>query len=238
VDSTHHPPKLTILVVDDEAALRSFAGLLLQDLGYSALLAESGRRAVQLLLQDPEAVAAVLLDMTMPGMTPEETFRHLREICPDLPVVILSGDLETAVRERFSAGTIAGFVAKPYTEIDLETGLAEALSQRRGVERCLPASAEFKLARLPQEELDKMKDDYLATCHLDLVRMAGMLKSRDFDALETMGHSLKGSGGCFGLPQLTQLGRALEDHAKALDAVSCGKQLEALKQYLAVFLPG
>ena len=50
-----------------------------------------------------------------------------------------------------------------------------------------------------------------------------------------MGHSLKGSGGCFGLPALTDLGRALEISAQAGDAVACGRQLHSLQQQLDQF---
>jgi CheY-like chemotaxis protein len=221
------PP--TILVVDDEPALRSFAEALLEDLGYAALLAEHGRAAVQALLQEPESVAAVLLDMTMPGLSPEETFRLMREIRPDLPVIILSGDLESVVRERFPPGTIAAFVQKPYTDEELQIALAETLAQRAASP--VPP-AEFKLVRLSEDEVAGMRQDYLATCRLDLLRMNAMLAAQDFLALQVMGHTLKGSGGCFGLSNLTQLGNALEDSAKAGNAAACGEQIEALRGFL------
>jgi len=225
------PPTIppTILVVDDEPALRSFAEALLEDLGYSARLAEHGRAAVQVLLQDPESVAAVLLDMTMPGLSPEETFRLMRDIRPDLPVIILSGDLESVVRERFPAGTIAAFVQKPYTDQELETALSDTLAQRAASP--LPP-AQFKLVRLSEDEIDGMRQDYLAACRLDLARMNALLASHDFLALQVMGHTLKGSGGCFGLSNLTQLGNALEDSAKSANAAACGEQIEALKGFL------
>jgi CheY-like chemotaxis protein len=225
------PP--TILVVDDEPALRSFAEALLEDLGYAALLAENGRAAVQALLQDPEAVAAVLLDMTMPGLSPEETFRLMREIRPDLPVIILSGDLESVVREHFPPGTIAAFVQKPYTDVELETALSETLT--RHASSPIPP-AQFKLVRLSEDEIEFMRRDYLAACRLDLTRMNSMLAAQDFLGLQVMGHTLKGSGGCFGLSNLTQLGNALEDSAKASNAAACGEQIEVLRGFLGTGL--
>jgi CheY-like chemotaxis protein/HPt (histidine-containing phosphotransfer) domain-containing protein len=223
------PP--TILVVDDEPALRSFAEALLEDLGYSALLAENGRAAVQALLQDPDAVAAVLLDMTMPGLSPTETFRLMREIRPDLPVIILSGDLESTVREHFPAGTIAAFVQKPYTDVELETALTETLARHSSTSMPPPA---FKLVRLSDDEVDGMRQDYLAACRLDLARLETMLAAQDFLALQVMGHTLKGSGGCFGLSNLTQLGNALETSAKASDAAGCGEQIDTLRGFLGL----
>ena len=223
VQTDHHPPVLKILVVDDEAALRTFAAVLLEDLGYSALLAESGRAAVQCLLQEPDAVRAVLLDMTMPGMTPEETFRLLREIRPDLPVIILSGDLEATVRKRFAPGAITGYIQKPYSDLELAPVLERAIA--------LPA-APFKLERLSEDELATMGRDYLSKCRLDLAGMAASLDSHDFVSLQIAAHSLKGSAGCFGFSELTQIGKALEDYATASDAPSCGVQIDELRRYL------
>ena len=219
----HYPPVLNILVVDDEAALRTFAAALLEDLGYGALLAESGRGAVQRLLQDPDAVRAVLLDMTMPGMTSEETFRLLREIRPDLPVIILSGDNEATVRKRFGPGTIAGYIQKPYSDLELGAVLEQAMAR---------PEAPFKLARLSEDELATMGRDYLSKLRLDLAGMAASLNDRDFVSLQTLAHSLKGSAGCFGFSDLTQMGKALEAYAKASDVPSCGEQIHELRSYL------
>ncbi len=217
----------TILVVDDEPALRCLAEALLEELGYAAKLADSGRAAVQLLLQDPAAIAAVLLDMTMPGMGPEETLRLLQEIRPGLPVIILSGDPEDAVRQRFGARAIAGYIAKPYTEIELGAVLAQSLAKP-----ALSQPATFTLVSLSKEEAIALSHDYLVKCRLELPRLTSMLADGDFNSLRVSGHSLKGSGGCFGFSELTELGRQLEHHAGAADAASCREQVDALTRYL------
>jgi CheY-like chemotaxis protein/HPt (histidine-containing phosphotransfer) domain-containing protein len=229
----NHRHSPTILVVDDEPALRCLAEALLEELGYRAQLAESGRAAVQLLLQDPEAIAAVLLDMTMPGLGPEETLRLLHEISPALPVIILSGDSEAAVRQRFSAGAIAGYIAKPYTDTELEAVLAQALAQPVP-DQPVPAGA-FKLASLSKEEVAGLGHDYLTQCKRDLARWTGLLAAGDFHSLRLTGHRLKGSGGCFGFPELTELGRQLEHHAGMADAACCRQQVDALTNYLESF---
>jgi CheY-like chemotaxis protein len=228
----NHRQSPTILVVDDEPALRCLAEALLEEVGYNAKLAENGRAAVQLLLEDPEAIAAVLLDMTMPGMGPEETVRLLQEIRPGLPVIILSGDPEDAVRRRFSAGAIAGYIAKPYTEIELEATLAQALAQPVSREAPSPEPAPFKLVSLSKEEGTALGHDYLAKCRGELPRLTSLLAAGDFHSLRVSGHSLKGSGGCFGFSELTELGRQLEHHAGVADAASCREQVDALTKYL------
>ena len=182
---------MKILVVDDEPAIRSFAAALLSDLGWLTQLADSGRAAVQLLLQDPAAIAAVLLDMNMPGLRPEETFRLLREIRPQLPVIILSGEPESTVRKRFGPGAIAGYISKPDLDLELELVLTQALSPPRAAQ-----PRPFLLARVPDTEMDVMRQEYLSKCRLQLPEMTALLAAHDFAALQVIGHTLKGSGGC------------------------------------------
>lgn len=222
-----HPSTCTILVVDDERELRLFAEAVLQDLGYSVLLADSGRVAVQKLLNNPSAITAVLLDMTMPGITPEQTVRHLREICPALPVIILSGESETFVNERFDAGSLAGYLSKPYTEEDLKAVLTNALF--RGV---LQSSSTFKLEILSDLDRQELAHDFLAARKKDFPRMAELLAAAEFDQLRILSHKLKGGGGSFGFPHLTRLGGVLEHYAQRSDAASCGEQLALLEIYL------
>jgi CheY-like chemotaxis protein len=228
---TLQPP--TILVVDDEPSLRSFAEVLLRDLGYSTLQADSGRAAVQLLLQAPEAVAAVLLDMTMPGLPPEESFRLLKEIRPDLPVLIVSGEAETSVRQRFAAGTIAGYIQKPYTDEELEIALASALTKApAGHSQTREPASPFKLVRLSEDDIATTRREFLAACQQHLTSMHSLLARRDFSAFQLIGHSLKGSGGCFGFVELTEIGRALESFAQSADAAACALQLAELGKCL------
>jgi CheY-like chemotaxis protein len=214
-------------VVDDEPSLRSFAALLLEDLGYASLVAENGRAAVQLLLQqDPGTVHLVLLDMTMPGLPPEETFRQLTEIQPGLPILILSGEPETVVRRRFGSGTIAGYLQKPYTDLELEAALAQALAQPA------PAPAAFQLARVSEQEQQQARQEYLAAQRQEVRQITDLLAARDFDSLRLLGHRLKGSGGCFGFPEITRIGGELEAAAGAADLAACRAQLDALTDCL------
>lgn len=105
----------TILVVDDEPLLRKTARKVLEQWGYSVLLAENGREAVEVFRHGAADIAAVLMDMTMPVMGGEEAFHLIRKIRGDIPVVFTSGYTERAAREQFGRETLAGFIQKPYT---------------------------------------------------------------------------------------------------------------------------
>ena len=104
----------TILVVDDEETVRSVAARLLESAGFDIVLAEDGRQALEIFRRRAGDFTAVLLDLTMPHMNGEETFRELRKVRPDVPVVLMSGFSEEDSVERFAGRELAGFVPKPF----------------------------------------------------------------------------------------------------------------------------
>jgi PAS domain S-box-containing protein len=109
----------TVLVVDDEAIVRGFAKAVLERAGLRVIMAEDGREAVELFRARVEEIGVVLLDMTMPEMSGEATFRALRELRPDVRVILSSGYTEVAVARQFTATGLAGFVQKPYAAAQL-----------------------------------------------------------------------------------------------------------------------
>ena len=111
----------TILVVEDEEGVREVAERILQDIGYETIGAEDGRHALSLMSEVGDRVSAVLLDLSMPRMGGAETFRRLREMKPDLPILMMSGYTEQVVAPQFSnsgPGTTA-FLQKPFMAEDL-----------------------------------------------------------------------------------------------------------------------
>jgi len=69
----------------------------------------------------------VLLDLTMPMMNGEDVLGVLREIRPNLPVILSSGFSEVEAVQRFADSGIAGFLQKPYTATTLARKLKQAL---------------------------------------------------------------------------------------------------------------
>jgi signal transduction histidine kinase/CheY-like chemotaxis protein len=102
-----------VLVVDDEPTVRKILGLILETAGFDVARAADGFEAIEVLRRQTQAIDCVLLDLTMPHLGGEETFRELRRIRPDLPVVLSSGFTEQEVLDRFEGESFAGFVQKP-----------------------------------------------------------------------------------------------------------------------------
>ncbi len=104
----------TVLFVDDEESLRVLAQEMLGRLGYRVLTAGNGLEAVEIFKERRREIAAVILDMIMPGMGGEETFHRLREIDPAARILLSSGfAMEGRPQSLLSAGA-GGFLPKPY----------------------------------------------------------------------------------------------------------------------------
>jgi CheY-like chemotaxis protein len=120
----------TILVVDDEEMVRGVAKAALEKYGYQVVLAEDGPQALEVFRRMGNEIALVLLDMTMPVMSGEQTFAEMCKLRPDLLAVASSGYSEAEAMARFGTG-ISGFVQKPYSAAHLAAKIAEALGGRR-----------------------------------------------------------------------------------------------------------
>jgi CheY-like chemotaxis protein len=122
----------TVLVVDDEQIVRRSAKAMLERYGYSVVVAENGKEAVELYRVLADKINLVLLDMTMPILSGEETFRQLKTIRPDIQVILSSGYNEVEAVRRFTGKGLAGFLQKPYSALTLAAKVRAVLQESRG----------------------------------------------------------------------------------------------------------
>jgi two-component system cell cycle sensor histidine kinase/response regulator CckA len=122
-------PAPTILVVEDEDALRAAIRRLLQDAGYQVLEAENGARALTM-LSDTEAggIALVLTDLRMPVMDGRQLAAALARRRPSLPIVFMSGFTAQLMDLRLVSPHLA-FLAKPFRNSDLLAAVKGQLKQ-------------------------------------------------------------------------------------------------------------
>jgi two-component system cell cycle sensor histidine kinase/response regulator CckA len=111
----------TILVVEDEEDVREVAERILQDFGFETVTAVDGRDALDVMEREGDRVTAVLLDLSMPRMGGQETFRRLRESRAELPVIMMSGYTEQVVAPQFTGPGpgLTAFLQKPFLAEDL-----------------------------------------------------------------------------------------------------------------------
>lgn len=103
----------TVLVIDDDADVRSAAKRVLSRHGFTVLIAANGAAGAELLRGDT-GIGVVLLDLNMPGLDGVETARELRGIRPGITLIVMSGEVEREVSDRLQGIDFAGFVAKPF----------------------------------------------------------------------------------------------------------------------------
>ena len=118
-----------VLVVDDEAAIRSLLQQALENLGYTVLSAENGRQALELFDRAGDDVVLVLLDLAMPVMDGAETAVALHAQRPELPLLVMSGIADDDALGRFGQVRIAGFVPKPFAPEQVAQAMAMALKR-------------------------------------------------------------------------------------------------------------
>lgn len=121
--------KESVLVVDDEEHVGEVIGGMLKNLGYKVSVARSGQEAVSL-LETKKRFDAVVLDMNMPEMGGRETFYRLKELDPDLRVVISTGYSNTSIDGTPLRDAIDGFLQKPYQLEELSKTMREVFARR------------------------------------------------------------------------------------------------------------
>ena len=104
----------TVLVVDDERPVRESVAAALRALGYRVLSAEDGEKAVELVRERGD-IDAVLLDMVMPNMDGRATYLALRDMRPDLRVVLTTGFALNEEAQRILDLGVREFIAKPFS---------------------------------------------------------------------------------------------------------------------------
>jgi PAS domain S-box-containing protein len=117
-----------ILVIDDEETVRRFVSSALAHLGYSVSCCCDGEEGVAFFREHYADVDLVILDMIMPKLSGEEVFPILKEIDPDVRVLIASGFTQNRSAEAVLDGGALGFLAKPFLVDELSREIARCLS--------------------------------------------------------------------------------------------------------------
>ena len=117
----------TILVVDDEAAVRRTVSRMLELNGFKTIEARDGAHGVELFRAQPENIVLVLLDLTMPVLDGKQTYAELRKLMPAVRVVLMSGFSQHEATAQFAEAGLISFVQKPFTLETLRAAVRVAL---------------------------------------------------------------------------------------------------------------
>ena len=108
-----------VMIVDDEELVTMLASRVLADEGYRVVTARDGFKAIEIYRKLRDQISLIILDFTMPVMDGADVFEELREINPQVPVVLSSGFAEQDRLRAMLAKGLRGFIPKPYTQAKL-----------------------------------------------------------------------------------------------------------------------
>ena len=105
----------TILLVDDEEMIIKIGKTMLEKLGYKVMIAKGGQEAIDLYRQTPDQIDIVILDMVMPDKSGGETYNRLKEVSPNVKVLLSSGYSADGQAKKILKRGCDGFIQKPFT---------------------------------------------------------------------------------------------------------------------------
>jgi two-component system cell cycle sensor histidine kinase/response regulator CckA len=119
----------TVLLVDDEDMVIEIGEELLQSLGYKVVIARGGKEAIELYKNRQGTIDIIILDMIMPGVGGGETYDRMKDINPDIKVLLSSGySIDGQAAEILKRGC-DGFVQKPFTMREVSQRIREILDK-------------------------------------------------------------------------------------------------------------
>lgn len=115
-----------IMIVDDEQMQQELASRFARSLGLTTINVSSSEEAIKILAGRKEKIDIVLLDLSMPGQDPYDTFSLLKKHKPDLAVVLATGYSWTVGSSMFREGDLAAILVRPYTKAGMYHALVTA----------------------------------------------------------------------------------------------------------------
>jgi len=122
----------TVLLVEDTEQVRDLGARMLEFLGFKVVAAKDGVEGVEIFREHQNEIRFVLSDLTMPRMDGWATIAALRQIKPNIPIILASGYDEASVLSGEHAERPTSFLAKPYTLEDLREAIGKIVAPQMG----------------------------------------------------------------------------------------------------------
>jgi CheY-like chemotaxis protein len=122
-------PSPVILLVDDDLNILSLGQEILECLGFKVLVAEDGKKALEIYQVQKLEIDLIVLDYLLPRMDGYEILLQLRRINPQAKVIMASGFFERAEMERLRQAGAVGLIHKPFRALQLEGQIKQALGE-------------------------------------------------------------------------------------------------------------
>ena len=184
----------------------------------------------------------VIVDDDLSGVI-DDYIREVKQDCQSLKQALASGDLEKIRGIGYDLqGSGAGYGLDYITEVGRNLGLVAGSGETAGLDELIEkltaylenvklVSARAYTVKI-DEDLEPVIDDYVRAVKADCRSLVKALRKRDLDTVYGIGHDLKGSGNGYGLNQVTQIGRAICDQARAKNLAGLVEEIKSLSHYI------
>jgi CheY-like chemotaxis protein len=119
----------TVLVAEDDGAVRGFSKDILERFGYTVIEAEDGEKAIHRFMENKEKINLLLLDVIMPKKNGKEVYEEIKKIKPDIKALFLSGYPAYIIQNKGILEEGIDFIPKPVTKNDLLRKVREVLDK-------------------------------------------------------------------------------------------------------------
>ena len=209
IEATTDYQKLKLLVAEDNSDNQLLIQVLLQKLGIQAVIVENGHKAVERVLL--EHFDLVLMDMQMPEMGGEEATALIRHAGMDLPIVALTANVMSEDQSRYLKAGCQAVLSKPIVQKDFLAVI------QRFCQTSTTLDDQLALQLASDPVIMQLKQDFKLGLPALLKEVQLWLSACNWSQLQYEAHSVKGSAGSMGYPQLTELMSKLELAARAAD---------------------
>ena len=227
--------QLRILVAEDSPDNRLLIQVYAKGTSHRLTFAEDGKVAVQRFTA--AEFDLILMDIQMPVMDGLTATREIRAIERDrgagsIPIIALTANARPQDIEMSHDAGCSDHFSKPISKQKLLSAIEEYGRRQKAPAKPQVASPESIRIEMPSG-LEEIVPGYLADRRQEVLEMMTLLAASDFEQLAGLGHNLKGSGGSYGFPKLTEIGADLEQLASGMGAGALSRRLSALSRRLA-----
>ena len=217
--------RLHILVAEDNADNQLLLQLMLEKANASCVLVDNGHKAVERALA--EDFDLILMDMQMPLMGGEEATRLIRHAGIETPIIAVTANVMSEDFERYRQAGCQSLLPKPVMQADLLSIL-----NKYGQARVTDAD---NLARQLEQDpqMLALKQQFKAQLPALISELQQYFAAEQWRSLAYAAHSLKGSAGSMGYPELTELAGELERSANNQQVDSCDELLTRMQHIIA-----
>jgi CheY-like chemotaxis protein len=227
-------PALRILLVEDSPDNRTITVAYLQDTPYCVDIAENGAVAYEKFIAGHYDL--VLMDRQMPvmdGLTATRAIRDWEEANrrPRTPIVALTASALKGDREKCVAAGCTAYLTKPIKQ----EVLLQAIKQHSLAAHVSSKAETNRNDRILVRTNIKFADlipGFLQNRRQDVIAMLNALEQGNFETVKSLGHGMKGAGGSWGFPAITDIGDALEQAAASANADTSRQWVRELSTYL------